>query len=389
MQPADFGPDAAGRVVRAPEGYWTFIPAPLPPALEPSWDLFSRLSDADRALSELAGRAANLPNPHLLIAPFLRREAVLSSRIEGTQASLSDLFFFEAGSPSARSATRRVPDDVQEVANYVRALEYGLKRTATLPISLRLIREIHGRLMKGVRGDHLMPGEFRRTPNWIGPAGCTPMDATYVPPPVPDMHRALDRFEKYLHQKPTLPPLVRLALVHYQFETIHPFVDGNGRVGRLLIPLLLCHEKLLPQPLLYLSAYFERHRTEYYRHLLTVSQTGSWVDWVVYFLTGVADQARDALARSTRLIDLRERHRRKLASARSSALLLSTVDLVFESPVLSIAMVASRLRVTPRSAALNVGKLVDAGILVETTGRARGRLFMARRVIDIVEGLKN
>ncbi len=158
MQPADFGPDAAGRVVRAPEGYWTFIPAPLPPALEPSWDLFSRLSDADRALSELAGRAANLPNPHLLIAPFLRREAVLSSRIEGTQASLSDLFFFEAGSPSARSATRRVPDDVQEVANYVRALEYGLKRTATLPISLRLIREIHGRLMKGVRGDHLMPG---------------------------------------------------------------------------------------------------------------------------------------------------------------------------------------------------------------------------------------
>ena len=276
MQPADFGPDAAGRVVRAPEGYWAFVPAPLPPALEPSWDLFSRLSDADRALSELAGRAANLPNPHLLIAPFLRREAVLSSRIEGTQASLSDLFFFEAGSPSARSATRRVPDDVQEVANYVRALEYGLKRTATLPISLRLIREIHGRLMKGVRGNHLMPGEFRRTPNWIGPAGCTLMDATYVPPPVPAMHAALDRFEKYLHQKPTLPPLVRLALVHYQFEAIHPFVDGNGRVGRLLIPLLLCHERLLPQPLLYLSAYFERHRTEYYRHLLTVSQTGSW-----------------------------------------------------------------------------------------------------------------
>jgi Fic family protein len=386
MQPDDFRPDAAGRVVRAPEGYWAFLPDPLPPALEPSWDLFSRLSEADRALSELAGRAANLPNPHLLIAPFLRREAVLSSRIEGTQASLSDLFFFEAGSASARSATRRVPDDVQEVANYVRALEYGLKRTATLPISLRLIREIHGRLMKGVRGNHLTPGEFRRTPNWIGSAGCTLMDATYVPPPVPDMHDALDRFEKYLHQRPTLPPLVRLALLHYQFEAIHPFVDGNGRVGRLLIPLLLCHEGLLPQPLLYLSAYFERHRPEYYRHLLTVSQTGSWADWVVFFLTGVADQARDALARSARLIDLRERHRRKLASARSSALLLSTVDLVFELPVLSIAMVASRLRVTPRSAALNVGKLVDAGILVETTGRARGRFFMARRVIEIVEG---
>jgi Fic/DOC family protein len=187
VHPADFSREAAGRIVRAPEGYWAFVPAPLPPALEPSWELFSRLSEADRALSELAGRAANLPNPHLLIAPFVRREAVLSSRIEGTQASLSDLFFFEAAGPGAESVGRRVPDDVQEVANYVRALEYGLKRTATLPISLRLIREVHGKLMKGARGNHMTPGEFRRTPNWIGPPGCTLLDATYVPPPVPQM----------------------------------------------------------------------------------------------------------------------------------------------------------------------------------------------------------
>ena len=282
MQPADFGPDAAGRVVRAPEGYWTFLPAPLPPALEPSWDLFSRLSDADRALSELAGRAANLPNPHLLIAPFLRREAVLSSRIEGTQASISDLFFFEAGSPSARSATRRVPDDVQEVANYVRALEYGLKRTATLPISLRLIREIHGRLMKGVQGRSSHAGRVPAHAELDRPRRLH-ADGRHLRAAAGPGHASTrsTASRNILHQKPTLPPLVRLALVHYQFETIHPFVDGNGRVGRLLIPLLLCHEKLLPQPLLYLSAYFERHRAEYYRHLLTVSQTGSWVDWVV------------------------------------------------------------------------------------------------------------
>lgn len=385
MQPADFTADAAGRVVRTPEGHWAFVPAPLPPRLLPSWELFSEVSDADRALSELAGRAANLPNPHLLIAPFLRREAVLSSRIEGTQASLSDLFFFEAAGPATRGP-RQLPGDVEEVASYVRALEHGLKRVATLPLSLRLLRELHAKLMHGVRGDHLAPGDFRRVQNWIGPDGCSIDQATYVPPPVPQMHEALDAFEKHLHAPAALPALVRLALVHYQFEAIHPFLDGNGRIGRLLISLLLCHDGLLPQPLLYLSAYFERHRADYYRHLLAVSQEGRWDEWVRFFVRGVRTEGRDALARSAKLIDLREKYRRKVQAPRGSTLALRTVDLVFESPVVSIAMVADRLDVTHRSAALHVERLEAAGILTETTGRERGRLFVARKVIDVVEG---
>lgn len=373
-------------MVRAPEGYWAFVPASLPPQLEPSWDLFSEISEADRALSELAGRAANLPNPHLLIAPFVRREAVLSSRIEGTQASLSDLFFFEAAGPAVGMA-RTVPDDVREVANYVGALEHGLKRTKTLPLSLRLIRELHAKLMTGVRGDDLAPGEFRPRQNWIGPAGCRLEEATYVPPPVPQMHAALDAFEKHLHTPPTLPALVRLAAIHYQFEAIHPFLDGNGRVGRLLISLILCHERLLPQPLLYLSAYFERYRAEYYRHLLSVSQQGAWTEWVRFFVRGVRTEGRDALARSARLIELREKYRKKVSSSpRGSALAVNAVDLVFEAPVVSIATVADRLRITHRSAAQHVARLEDAGILVEGTGRARGRLFVARKIIDIIEG---
>ena len=219
-----------------------------------TWGLAGRLSEADRALSELAGVARNLPDPRLLIGPFARREAVLSSRIEGTQASLSDLFFFEAADSVVRAGDRVPPEDVREVANYVRAMEYGRRRLRELPISLRFIREIHGKLMEGVRGQHLTPGEFRRSQNWIGPPGCTLMDATHVPPRVPEMMQCLDAFEKFLHAESPFPALVRMALIHYQFEAIHPFLDGNGRVGRLLISLLLCHDGLLSEPLLYLSA---------------------------------------------------------------------------------------------------------------------------------------
>ncbi len=271
MELADFAADQAGRLITAPQGYWAFVPNPLPPSVNLTWDLVGKISEADRALSELAGVARTLPNPHLLIGPFIRREAVLSSRIEGTQASLSDLFFFEASG----TIDPQTPD-VREVSNYVKALEHGLARLKKLPVSLRLIREMHEQLMGGARGDHLTPGEFRRSQNWIGPPGCTLMDAVYVPPPEDEMTEALDHLEKYLHSASSLPPLVRLALIHYQFEAIHPFLDGNGRIGRLLLTLLLCAEGLLPHPLLYLSAYFERHRQEYYRLLLAVSQSGHW-----------------------------------------------------------------------------------------------------------------
>ena len=222
MQPSDFKKSKAGKVIKAPRGYWAFVPNPLPPALELNWDLVLENSHAERALGELAGVARTLPNPHLLIGPFIRREAVLSSRIEGTQASLSDLLFFEASGEKELHSP-----DVVEVSNYVKALEYGLKRLEKLPVSSRLIREIHERLMEGVRGEHMTPGEFRRSQNWIGPPGCTLMDATFVPPPEEEMKDALDLLENYLHAPAELPSLISLALIHYQFEAIHPFLDGN------------------------------------------------------------------------------------------------------------------------------------------------------------------
>jgi Fic family protein len=380
MQPSDFTEKAPGRPIRTAQDYWAFVPQPLPPALEIDWDLANTLSEADRSLSELSGVARALPNPHLLIAPFVRREAVLSSRIEGTQAGFSDLLFFEAA-PSAKPPI----EDVKEVANYVSALEHGLARLKDLPVSLRLIREMHERLMHGVRGDSMTPGEFRRSQNWIGPPGCTLADAAFVPPPVAEMTQALSDFEKYLHEPPVLPPLVRLALIHYQFEAIHPFVDGNGRIGRLLITLLLCVEGLLPQPLLYLSAFFERHRQEYYRLLMAVSQSGSWTPWIAYFLRGIAEQSSDAVKRANLLLSLRQRYREKMQSARSSALLLQMVDDLFSTPALDVSSASKRLNVTPRAAQLNVDKLIKSGILKEATGRRRNRIFVAAEIIDIIE----
>jgi Fic family protein len=338
------------------------------------------LSAADRALSELAGIARTLPNPHLLIGPFIRREALLSSRIEGTQASFSDLLFFEA----ANLRENEVPD-VREVFNYVQALEYGLARLKDLPVSLRLIREMHERLLGGVRGQDRTPGEFRRSQNWIGPPGCTLMDATYVPPPEHEMLEALGEFEKYLHRRSELPPLIRLALIHYQFESIHPFLDGNGRLGRLLVSLLLCTERLLPQPLLYLSAFFERYRDDYYRLLLNVSQKGEWTEWISFFLRAVAIQSKDAIERSDKLLGLWKDYRNRLQGARASALLLQLVDDLFTYPAITNHKASERLNITPRSTQLNIEKLVKTGILKEVTEQKRNRIYIAPEIIGIIE----
>ncbi len=380
MEVAAFTDHKNGRLIKTSLGYWAFIPNALPPHLDLTWELVQHLSEADRTLSELAGVARTLPNPHLLIGPFVRREAVLSSRIEGTQASLSDLLFFEAS-----GAVDPKAPDVHEVANYVKALEYGLARLKKLPMSLRLIREVHERLMRGVRGDRLTPGEFRQSQNWIGPQGCTLMDATYVPPPVEEMHEALKDFEQYLHAPSALPPLIRLAFLHYQFEAIHPFLDGNGRIGRLLLTLLLCNDGILPAPLLYLSAYFERYRNDYYHLLLAVSQAGSWTDWIIFFLRGVAEQSRDAIKRSHQLLDLWQQYRRNLQSARASALLLQLVDELFSYPAITIGQAAKRLKVTHRSAQLNVEKLVRMRILKEATGKRRNRVFVAPDIVQVIE----
>lgn len=348
--------------------------------MELTWELAGQISEADRGLSELAGICRTLPNPHLLIRPFMSREAVLSSRIEGTQASLSDLFFFEAARASSW------PDsDVREVRNYVQALEFALKRLDELPVSLRLLREMHRELMHGVRGEHLTPGEFRRSQNWIGPANCTLNEAKFVPPPPEDLMDTLGELEKFIHAPSPLPLVVRLALIHYQFEAIHPFLDGNGRIGRLLLTLLLCSEKVLPQPMLYLSAYFERQRAEYYRLLLAVSQDGRWLEWVSFFLRGVAEQSRDAVQRSERLLDLWKNYRARLQSVRSSALTLRLVDELFNRPYLTFSRAKETLAVTFRAAQLNVRKLQEAGIVEPIPGMVYGQVFVARGILDILE----
>src|SRR5947208_9653684 len=279
----------SGRRVRCGGGYAAFVPDPLPPELQWTPTLVRALSDADRLVGRLAGEGGRLPNPHLLIRPFVRREAVLSSRIEGTRATLGELLAAEAG-----AAVDRSPADLREVANYVVALEYGVMRLKTQPLSLRLTRELHTKLMTGVRGGHATPGEFRKTQNWIGPPGRTLENAIYVPPPPEVLVECLSAWEKFLHDQ-SLPVLVQAALMHIQFEAIHPFLDGNGRVGRLLITLFLVERDVLPTPLLYLSAFFEATRGDYYDRLQSVHAKSEWEEWLVYFLNGVARQSEDAL----------------------------------------------------------------------------------------------
>ena len=381
MKPEKFRDSPSGKLVWTPGEYWAFAPNPLPPKIKWTSDLVESLSEADRALGELAGLSRSLLNPYLVILPFVRREAVLSSRIEGTRASLSDLYAYEA----VQLEFFDPPADVREVHNYVQALEYGLGRLQTLPVSLRLIRDIHERLMEGVRGERQTPGEFRHSQNWIGPPGSTLNDASYVPPPVTEMLEALGSLEKFLHSPGKLPPLIRLGLIHYQFESIHPFLDGNGRVGRLLIPLLLCAWNLLPEPVLYLSAYFEEYREGYYDLLLSVSQKGRWEDWLRFFLRGVVIQSRDAVVRIQRLQGLRERYREQLQSARAAARLLQVVDLLFARPILTIRQVEAELAVNFPTARRYVDRLEADGILREITGGARNRVYRADEILAAID----
>jgi Fic family protein len=366
-----------GREIRIPEGYAAFLPDPLPPEVDYTPTLVRALSDADRAIGRLAGEGGRLPNPHLLIRPFVRREAVLSSRIEGTQATLGELLAAEAGAHVERS-----PDDLREVANYVVALEHGVRRLATLPLSLRLVRELHERLMRGVRGDRASPGGFRRTQNWIGAPGSTLQNAVYVPPPPGEMEEALGQWEIFLHER-TLPPLVQAALVHYQFEAIHPFVDGNGRVGRLLVSLFMVERGLLPSPLLYLSAFFEATRRDYYDRLLAVTRRGEWGEWILYFLNGVARQAEDAVSRAARVNETLDRWRRAVSGA--SAATLRLVDLLAENPFWTAKGAAVRLGVAFTTAQRTIERLERARILKRTSRARRDRVYCARTILDILE----
>ena len=388
MDVAAFQNSPSGRLVKVGQGeaaYLAFAPEPLPPVIAPDLGLMRLLPEAGYALGELAAMGRALPNPHLLMGPFLRREAVLSSRIEGTQATVADLYAYEAGQPSLPDVGSSAPaSDILEVLNYVHALQYGLDRLNTLPVSRRLIREIHERLMQGVRGEHLTPGEFRRSQNWIGAPGCTLNEADYVPPPVPEMEGALDALESYIHSDdPKNHTLVRLALIHYQFEAIHPFLDGNGRVGRLLLSLLLVSWDLLPLPLLYLSDYFERNRQQYYNLLLATSQRGDWIEWISFFLIGVVEQSADASARAKRLQDLQAQWRARLSEGRATAVLLSLADSLFISPVLTITQAQRLLKVTFRSAKRNIDKLVEEGILRQAGTSSYGKSFVAQDILRI------
>ncbi len=361
-----------------------FVPHPLPHPLDWNTELGSRLADASAALGELSGLARNLSNPGLLISPFMRREAVLSSRIEGTETGMAELYAYEAGQLAIPGMTgEAVEADRQEVANYVRALEYGLNRLEQLPCSLRLIKEIHERLMKGVRGAQKTPGEFRRIQNWISGGERSASNAIFVPPPIPEMHNCLHDFERYLHADDSNPALIRLAMIHYQFEAIHPFLDGNGRVGRLLVVLLLVGWGLLPAPLLYLSAFLEKNRQEYYRKLLNVSQQGALNAWLVFFLQGVAEQARDATVRAKRLQDVQTRWREVLTVKRASTLGLKLADHLIITPVITISLAKTVLGVSYQSAKGTVERLVAARVVEEIPGTTP-RVFWAREVLEIV-----
>ncbi len=336
------------------------------------------LSSADRAIGRLAGEGRRLPNPHLLIRPFVRKEAVLSSRIEGTQATLGELLAAEAG-----AAVERSPADLREVGNYVFALEYALERLETLPVSLRLVREMHECLMRGVGGDAATPGEFRRSQNWIGAPGCTLNEATYVPPPPSELMSCLGAWELFLHDD-TLPPLVHAALAHAQFEAVHPFLDGNGRVGRLLITLLLVDRGVIPSPLLYLSAYFEATREEYYARLLGVTARGEWEEWLAYFLKGVQLQSEDAVDRIRRLDALLERWRGELIGERSR-LPERALDLFIENPFWTVGGAAGRLGAAFSTAQRAIDRLETLGVLVRVGERRRNRVYCASAILDVME----
>lgn len=388
MDTSAFTDTTPGRLIKQGRGqaaYYAFVPAPLPPVLELDLSLVRSLDEASRAVGELSGLARALPNPYLFVRPMVRREAVASSRIEGTEADLSDVYAFEAGQRVLPGMPARSEAEIREVLNYVRALDHGLQRLGEFPLSLRLIREMHELLMSGVRGEHGTPGEFRRTQNWIGSPGCTLNDATYVPPPVPEMTESLGAFEAYLHAPHDYPPLLRLALIHYQLETIHPFIDGNGRIGRLLVSLLAVHWGLVPQPLLHVSSYFEQRRSEYYDHLLAVSQRGAWREWVRLFLDAVRQQASDTNAKVKQLQDLQATWQERVRHARASASLVALVDQLFETPLLTVRRAQEVLDLqTHRGAKLNVDKLVDHGIL-RLRGQEGGEgLYVADDVLAIL-----
>ncbi len=370
-----------GKLIENSDGDLTFVPNALPPEIEYDADLVSTLSEADKNLGTLAGIGRLLPNPHILISPYIRREAVLSSRIEGTMASLSDLFLYEI--------TKREPRDymrIREVRNYVYATTISLKALKKGTINLDLLKKAHKSLLHGVRGQERSPGNFRVVQNWIGPPDSEIEDAVFVPPPWKDVPKLLSDFEKFLMHPPKhIPPLIQCALVHYQFETIHPFLDGNGRIGRLLITLFLHNRKLLPQPLLYLSAYLEDNKKEYGDRLTAVREESDIDGWLKFFLTGVSIQAEEATRNVDQIVNLQSKYQEKLRKLKSTTNALRLVDSLFLNPYITITNAAQYLGVTFPTAQRTIKVLEDAEILKEFSKRKRNRIYVARDLMRILE----
>ncbi|WP_293094404.1 Fic family protein [Moorena sp. SIOASIH] len=363
-------------------GYKAFIPNPLPPVSDIIMDdeMLQLLSQADRALGRLDGSTDALPNPDLFVFMYVRKEAVLSSQIEGTQASLIDVLEFESQTLEPDN-----PQEVAEVVNYIAAINHGLERLNHLPVCLRLIREIHQKLMQGVRGSERDPGEFRSSQNWIGPEGCSLKNATYVPPPPHEMKQALDNLEKFLHDSKPIPALLKIGLAHAQFETVHPFLDGNGRTGRLLITFLLCEQNILKRPLLYISYYFKKYRSEYYDRLQAVRDSGNWEGWLKFFLRGVYEVAQEASATARKIVTMKEEHHQlllnKMGNRAGQAIVL--LDRLYFQPMITIEHVQEIIQRTYPNANKLVNNLCDVGLLQEITGQKRNRVFAYAPYLDI------
>lgn len=364
----------AGNYISQVGSYKAFVPRPLPPdpPLQLDSEMIQLLAEANMALGRLDGTSAILPNVDLFVAMYVNKEAVLSSRIEGTQASLIDVLAFEAD-----AAFPENPQDVEEVINYIGALNYGLERLSSLPLSLRLIREIHRLLLQGVRGANRHPGEFRTSQNWIGHLGGTIETARFVPPSPTDMHKALSDLEKFIHEETKLPVLLKVGLVHVQFETIHPFLDGNGRMGRLLITFILCCEGALNKPLLYLSHYFNMHRLEYYEHLQRVRDEGDWESWLKFFLRGVSEVAQEATITARNIVELREKHRGSIAMhfPRSAGSAYQLLEYLYTRPIVTVNGVTKVTDLNYANANRLVMKFQELGILRQMDTHLRNRRF--------------
>lgn len=373
-----------GHLERNILGYTAFIPNPLPPkpSVKIDSEMQTLLSVADRKLGRLDGIIQVLPNPDLFLSMYVKKEAVLSSQIEGTQASLIDVL-----DVSKEKHGKNDTNGVGDVVNYVKAMNWGLKRLSQIPLSLRLIREIHEILLQGVRGSDKNPGEFRKSQNWIGNQGCTLANATFVPPPADEMNRCMNDLENFIYDKENMPALIKIALIHAQFETIHPFLDGNGRMGRLLITFWLCQQKILSKPLLYLSYYFKQHRTEYYDLLMHVRFDGDWESWVKFFLRGVAFVSDEAIVSAKGIIQLKEKYTRALLGRKgNTSNHQKLLDCLFDNPIIDRKFVMDQLKVSSPTAGDLLGDFCQDAVLKDALpSRARGKTYFFQEYLDILQ----